>query len=39
LIGTISGHVYVWNLKNKNGPQHLVHLFKSVTSIRTSHGS
>lgn len=37
-IGTFSGNVYVWNTLSSNEPTPLVHLSKTVTSIRTSHG-
>jgi WD40 repeat protein len=39
LIATFSGNVYVWNTKTSNEPETLAHLNKTVTSIRTSHGS
>ena len=38
-IATFSGNVYVWNVKTANEPETLAHLSKTVTSIRTSHGS
>ncbi len=38
-IATFSGNVYVWNVLSTDSPQPLVHLNKTVTSIRTSHGS